>query len=271
MVLFLLLGLLSFPTQMASIILPAILVALFLSFVARPVAVALLLAPFGVSFGQYAVVSWAGLRGAASIVFAIMAVNYDTSPNYDIFHIVFCVVLFSILFQGSLLPAVARLFRMTDANTDVMRTFSDYTDERQMQFVQVSIDETHPWANRLISELDLLPNMLIAVLLRDGETVVPRGQTKLLPGDDAFLCAEGISGIPNIVLKEFPITSEHRWCGKKLSQAYISDDTIIIMVKRGDTVLIPDGNTCFREDDRVVAYETPSPLPAKGLHFFKRR
>lgn len=257
MVLFLLLGLLSFPTQMKSIIVPAILVSLFLTFIARPAAVALFLAPFKVTFGQYTVVSWAGLRGAASIVFAIMAFNHNTSLNYDIFHIVFGVVLFSILFQGSLLSVIAQLCNMIDADTDVMRTFSDYTNERQMQFVQVSIDKMHPWVNHLISEIDLLPNMLIAVLLRNGKTVVPHGQTMLLPGDNAFLCAEGISNIPDIILKEFPITSDHRWCGKKLSQAHISDDMIIVMVKRNGAVLIPDGSTRFFENDLVVIYEKP--------------
>lgn len=261
MALFFLLGLLAFPSQMKSTLMPAFLVALALTFVARPVAVALLLAPFKVKFGQYAVVSWAGLRGAASIVFAIMAVNRDTAPNYDIFHIVFGVVLFSILFQGTLLPAVARSCKMTDADTDVMRTFSDYTDERQIQFVQVGIDETHPWSNKLISEIELLPNMLIAVLLRAGKTVVPRGQTRLLPGDDAFLCTEGISNAPDICLEEFPITSEHRWRGKTLSQVRISKNMIVVMVKRGDDVLIPDGNTRFRENDLVVAYVKPKRAP----------
>lgn len=257
MLLFFLLGLLAFPSQMKSIILPALLVALFITFAARPAAVALLLAPFRVTPGQYAVVSWAGLRGAASIVFAILAVNHHASSDLDIFHIVFCVVLFSILFQGSLLPAVAKLSGMTDAGTDVMKTFSDYTEERQMQFVQVSVDESHPWVNRRISEIDMLPDMLIAVLLRDGKTVVPRGQTVLLPGDKAFLCAEGIANLPDIVLKEFPISPGHRWCGKKLSQAHISDDTIIVMLKRDGSVLIPDGNTRFMENDMVVAYEKP--------------
>ncbi|MFQ8840345.1 MAG: potassium/proton antiporter [Clostridium fessum] len=73
MLLFFLLGLLAFPSQMPSIVLPAIAIALFLTFVARPAAVGLLLAPSKPPIGQYLVISWAGLRGAASIVFAIMA------------------------------------------------------------------------------------------------------------------------------------------------------------------------------------------------------
>ena len=62
MALFFLLGLLAFPSQMGENLLPALAIALFLTFVARPVAVCGLLAPFRAKLGQLAVVSWAGLR-----------------------------------------------------------------------------------------------------------------------------------------------------------------------------------------------------------------
>lgn len=62
-----------------------------------------MLAPFKTKISQYLVVSWAGLRGAASIVFAIMAMVGGVTMEQDIFHIAFCVVLFSITLQGSLL------------------------------------------------------------------------------------------------------------------------------------------------------------------------
>lgn len=75
--LFFLLGLLAFPSQMPSIILPAAAIALFLTFVARPAAVTVIMKPFGAKWKQIALISWAGLRGATSIVFAIMATVDD--------------------------------------------------------------------------------------------------------------------------------------------------------------------------------------------------
>ena len=92
---FFLLGLLAFPHKLPQIIVPSLLIALFLTFVARPVAVFGLLLPFRCSIRQCLLVSWAGLRGAASIVFAIMAVM-AVDTQYDIFHIVFFIVLFSL-------------------------------------------------------------------------------------------------------------------------------------------------------------------------------
>lgn len=87
--LFFLLGLLSFPSQIPNIIIPALLIALALTFVVRPIVVSLLMAPFKAKLNQIAVVSWAGLRGATSIVFAILATVSDAYTSHDVFHIAF--------------------------------------------------------------------------------------------------------------------------------------------------------------------------------------
>ena len=246
MLLFFLLGLLAFPSQMPSIVLPAIAIALFLTFVARPAAVGLLLAPSKPPIGQYLVISWAGLRGAASIVFAIMATLSEGYMKYDIFHIVFCVVLFSIIFQGSLLPKVAEKCDMIDISTDVMRTFSDY----------------------------------ITVIRRGAQTIVPKGQTVIQEGDTVVLGAEGFTDSQGILLKEILMTPDHRWCGKKIAEARFYKNTIIVMIKRGSQIIIPDGGTQILEGDRVVVYSQKLPQvegrvkhesgPATSKHVFLR-
>ena len=119
MLIFFLLGLLAFPSQMPKVLLPAIAIALFLTFVARPVAVFAILTPLKCSVPQQIFVSMAGLRGAASIVFAIMATVSPTYVKNDIFHIVICIVLFSISFQGSLLGMTAKKLDMMDKNAKI--------------------------------------------------------------------------------------------------------------------------------------------------------
>ena len=121
MLIFFLLGLLSFPSKILTVLLPSIFIALFITFVARPLAVATVLAPFKTKISQYLVVSWAGLRGAASIVFAIMAMVGGVTMEQDVFHIAFCVVLFSITLQGSLLPFVASKTNMIDKTGSVLK------------------------------------------------------------------------------------------------------------------------------------------------------
>nr|WP_294148170.1 potassium/proton antiporter [uncultured Clostridium sp.] len=260
--LFFLLGLLAFPSRMPAIILPAAVIAVFLTFVARPAAVGLLLAPFKTPLNQYLVVSWAGLRGAASIVFAIMVMVSGSNISIDVFHIVFCVVLFSIIFQGSLLPVLAKKCDMIDENADVMKTFTDYTENTQIQFIQLPIGADHPWVDQKIRDINLHPGTLIAVIKRGEQVVVPKGNTQILAGDTVILGAEGFSDNREILLKEIRITPEHRWCNKKVSEAKFYKNTIIVMIKRGDQVIIPAGNTGIQDQDLVVVYSQRLPAEA---------
>ncbi len=103
---FFLLGLLCTPSQLVYSIVPAISVFLCLTLISRPLAVAL----FG---GKSPVrdrifISFCGLRGASSIVFAIMATVSGIETGHNIFNIVFCVCLMSMTIQGTLLPAAAK-------------------------------------------------------------------------------------------------------------------------------------------------------------------
>ena len=119
MLIFFLLGLLVFPSELPEVLGISICIALFLTIIARPIAVFLLLAPFKAPMNQQAVISFAGLRGAASIVFAIMTAVSPAYGDDRLFHIVFCVVLLSILFQGTLLPQVSKMCNMIDDKENV--------------------------------------------------------------------------------------------------------------------------------------------------------
>ena len=188
MLVFFLLGLLSFPSQLPASLPTALPIALFLSFVARPAAVFALLAPFHCSLRQMLLVSWSGLRGAASVVFAIMAVVSPAYTRTDIFHIVFCVVLLSISVQGTLLPLVAKKLRMVDEDTDVMRTFTDYIAEPEVALRERAIGPGHPWVGRTVSGLELPANSLIILIRRPGEgPVIPNGNTQIREGDVLLL------------------------------------------------------------------------------------
>ena len=158
MLLFFLLGLLSFPSQFHTVALPALAIALFLTFVARPLAVGMILTPFGCSIRQQTLVSWSGLRGAASIVFAIMTVVNPAVMDNDIFHIVFFIVLFSILIQGSLIPFVAKKLDMVDTDGDVMKTFTDYSYELPVGFVEFDMPHGHHWVDKTVQELNFPKN-----------------------------------------------------------------------------------------------------------------
>lgn len=111
-VIFFLLGLLAYPSRLPQIAPTALILAVFITLIARPFTVSLLL-PFKAGLNQIFLISRAGFRGALSIVFAITA-TLNTVSEYDIFHSVFFIVLLSILVQGSLLSFAAKKSNMID-------------------------------------------------------------------------------------------------------------------------------------------------------------
>lgn len=249
-IMFFMLGLLCLPSQMAHTILPAALIAVFLIFVARPIAVFVLMKPFKAPLNQIALVSFAGIRGASSIVFAIMVTADQTYTSHDIFHIVFLMVLISISLQGSLLPLVARKTDMIDNGENVMKTFNDYSDENAVQFISLKVDEHGSWAGNQIKDIPLPRGLLIALVKRDGKSVVPYGGTTLHAGDELVLSGVGFSDDKSRIFSE--ITVDEKLGGKRISELDLPRGDLIIMVKRGGDVLVPNGQLVLMEDDVVV-------------------
>lgn len=253
MLIFFLLGLLSFPSRLPQVLPIALPIALFLTFAARPGAVFLLLSPFRCPVRQQLLVSWAGLRGAASIVFAILAVNSPAVVQNDIYHIVFAVVLLSIAFQGTLLPAAARRLDMIGTGEDVMRTFSDYASETEVEFIQLNITPGHPWEGKTLRELALPSGLLCVMILRGEDPLTPRGKTILRVGDSAVLCAASFAGQEEgITLSEFPLTEGHPWVEKRINNLGLPSHELIVLIRRGAKAFVPNGGTLLKSGDRIV-------------------
>ena len=267
MLIFFLLGLLATPSQLPRVFLPALAIALFLTLAARPLAVSAILAPFKCRMNQQALVSFAGLRGAASIVFAIMATVNETSTGFDVYHIVFCIVL-SILFQGSFLPQAAKMLNMSDTEADVMKTFSDYSEEVDLQFIRIRITKEHTWSHKAVKDISLPPDTLFLMLLRGEATVIPSGETIFRPGDTAVLSARGYQEQENLELTEMKITAKSPWIGIKISDFSPYPGELVIMILRGDETIVPKGDTIIMENDLLVIYSVPEyrkNLPVKEL------
>ena len=94
------------------------------------------------------------------------------------FNLVFCIVLLSISIQGTLLPWVSSKLSMIDENEDVSKTFNDYEEESDIDFIKVLISKAHSWCGRTLSELALPSDLLIVMIIRDNTTIVPNGSTK---------------------------------------------------------------------------------------------
>ena len=253
MMIFFLLGLLVTPVELPQVLLSSLLIMVFMTFIGRPIAVGTILLPFKTSILQVGVVSWAGLRGVASIVFAIYAVLSGVPMKYNLFNLVFCIVLLSLAFQGALLPAVCRKLKMIDRNADVLRTFNDYREVNDVSFVKIPVGEDHPWSNGKVSQLPLPKDFLIVLVMRKEEKIVPNGDTVILPGDLLVIAARAFEDRENLTLREITVDKNHRCKGKTLEQVEIPQGMLIIMVQRGGQTIIPRGDTLIEEGDMLVA------------------
>lgn len=209
----------------------------------------------GVTGLMQMLVSWAGLRGAASIVFAIMARSSGTVFEHDIFHMIFFIVLFSILLQGTLLPYVAKMLHMIDDKEDVLKTFTDYTEEVPVQFIQFTVEENHPWAGSKIKDILLPPETLLVQIQRDEKDVTPNGDTVLVPGDTLILSAKAPGDVDGVRLIEIELDGSHKWVGKSLSRIHLGKGKLVVMIQRGEELIIPNGNTVFAPGDTIVIKE----------------
>lgn len=249
---FFLLGLLAFPSQIPDILLIAIFIALFLTFIARPLATFIILKPMKSSLSQIALVSWSGIRGASSIVFAIMA---TVSPAYlknDIFHIVFFIVLFSIGLQGSLLPFIAKKLHMIDKDEDILRTFTDYKEENELQLIRLFVTKKHPWVSLNLKEIILPPDLLIVSIVRDKKILIPNGENKIYEDDIIILTAPGAKDPIDVNLNEIIINKNHKWIKKQIKDIKIPHNSLVVMIKRDGDIIVPNGDTLIEENDIVV-------------------
>lgn len=195
--LFFTLGLLSFPSRLPQVAVSGILVSLFLIFIARPLSVVSILSWFRVPLKEQLLISWVGLRGAASIVFAIFAVSYDVSLNQDIFHTVFFVALFSVSVQGTLIPWVARKLDLVGAEeSSVFKTFTDYDEESSHRLLEVQINPEHIWYGKTVLEAGIPEENLIVMIQRGEERLIPKGSTEILDGDILVLSGSDFSRLP---------------------------------------------------------------------------
>ncbi|WP_235069876.1 potassium/proton antiporter [Turicibacter sp. TJ11] len=250
---FFILGLLSFPSQMSSILLPSFGIFIWLTFIARPLAIFFLLPSCKYTIPQKLLLSWSGLRGAASIVFAILVVLNTNETSYDIFHISFCICLMSVAVQGTLLPTVARKLNMIDDNDNVLKTFTDYQEEEHLPLIKILITTSHSWANQKIHDLHL-NDTLILMLRRNEQTLIPNGNTLILPGDEVVISGTSYEENPDLTLTEIYVDHQtHPWLGKTLKDLNLPSQSLIILIKRQDgTNITPKGETTIQLHDTVI-------------------
>jgi len=195
--LFFILGLLSFPSHLPAILIPGTVLSLLIIFAARPLAVFSILSWFKVPIRQQILVSWAGIRGAASVVFAIMAIQAlgDDLP-YDLFHLVFFVALFSVLIQGSLTPFISNklgLIDEDDKDNSVMKTFTAFIEEPHEHLLEHTVTANDKLDGKCLVDANLPEDVLIVMIKRGDKIIIPKGSTQVMENDILVVSCDDFS------------------------------------------------------------------------------
>jgi potassium/hydrogen antiporter len=186
-VMFVLLGLLVSPHRLASSALPALLVALMLMFVARPVAVFLCLAPFRFNWREKTFIAWTGLRGAVAIFLASIPMLVGLSKAYLYFDVAFVVVIISLLAQGWTLAAAARRLHVALPRTDrgPRRVELDLPGQLEQELVGYPVRPKSLFFRR-----GLIPSWSKPTLVIRNENILsPAEADPIAPGDYIYLLA----------------------------------------------------------------------------------
>ncbi|MBQ9045654.1 MAG: ion transporter [Oscillospiraceae bacterium] len=135
-----------------------------------------------------------------------------------------------------------------------LKRMTEQASEMDMHFIKVQLHRNDGWTGREIKELGLPGGVIVAAIQRDRRVVVPKGDVELKEGDVLVIGAEYFKDDWHIDLKEVVLRRQSPWNGVAIRDLDISRQTIIVMIRRRGTMLVPRGDFILREGDEVLLY-----------------
>ena len=188
-IMYLVFGLLVFPSQLPAVALTGLVIALVLAFLARPVVVAAILAPFRFAPREILYSGWVGLRGAVPIVLAIYPVLFGAPGAQMIFNVVFFVVVVNAFLPGATVTWATRVFDMdADAPPRPHAVLElESMDPLRGELMTFYVDEALAVTGVPLSELPFPEGAAASLIIRGNELIPPRGSTTLEHGDYVYI------------------------------------------------------------------------------------
>ena len=130
---------------------------------------------------------------------------------------------------------------------------SEYGREAEMNFIKINVEEKDTWIGKKVTELGLPADVIMALIKRNEQIIIPHPDMEILTGDTIILGAEPFDTHENeeIHLKEIVIEKYNPWTGLKIEELDISRHSIVVLIKRGDIKMIPKNDIVLLEGDRV--------------------
>ncbi len=131
---------------------------------------------------------------------------------------------------------------------------TEYGYESDMRFIKVHLDENARWVGKRVADLGLTAGIIVAAIKRKEKIIIPRGDIVLECGDTIVLGAEPFNDHEHIRLKEVVLKKHNPWTGVRIKDLDISRNSVIVLVKRKNKALIPNGNMYLLEGDNVFLF-----------------
>ncbi len=212
-VMFVILGLLVFPSELASwdLIWKGLILSFVLLAIARPIAVFVSTMFFPYTMREKWFISWSGLRGAVPIVLATFPMLAGIQNSTLYFNIVFFIVLTSALLQGSTIPYVADLLKLN--GTPIPQRIHSLElismARANAEMLEIVISSTSPFVGQLVQTIGFPEKTVISAIIRQGDLVMPTGATKLQAKDVLYILTakEQVKNVKLVLAEES--TNEH--------------------------------------------------------------
>ena len=180
---FIILGLLVFPSQLKTVVIRGSILAIMITIVARMAVVFALMSPFKYTKKEKFFMSWAGLKGAVPIIFSTNAITAGIDNSQVIFNMVFYMVVFSVMIQGMTLKPLAKYLGLLDPVSEADADTIDLEELEELSLKKLYLDRKSEYINKEIRELNLPKSMHIISIRRGDEDITPRGDVILKAGD----------------------------------------------------------------------------------------
>jgi cell volume regulation protein A len=188
--LFVLLGLFASPSRLLDVIVPGLVAAAVVTVLARPVSVLMTVAPLRMPLREQVFLSWAGLRGAVPIVFAMIPLSQQVPGAQQLVDGVFVLVIVLTLIQGGTLQMLAKGLRLhRGAESRELQVDVAPLDELGANLLHVRIPPKSKLHGVYLSELRLPTGAMVSLVARNGTGFTPQTGTRLQEGDELLVVA----------------------------------------------------------------------------------
>jgi voltage-gated potassium channel len=144
------------------------------------------------------------------------------------------------------------------------KKMGDFAIEEKIQFIEFTLKRDDKWVDKRIMDLGLPHGVIIAVIVRKKEMIVPRGNVVLKAGDQIVVGAEGVKNDKEVELKEIEVRPGHKWNGMMIKEIDLPRHTFIVMVKRNGKSMVAKGNFILTAGDHLMLFSN-KPISADEI------